>query len=169
MSGDSKTQKNGSRDVCRERWMCLNGKSGRRGVTGCLGSVHRDRLHSPNLSCIIRDGPVAGEFTHARRLIGTYGSSFLGPDRRGILFSGTRRMLQNQPAPYTDRRRRGRPLCLPFGTGDHRGSPLQIFAKLNHYSPIIFIGIRRRIYSIEDQAGHTSNALGDRFERRSQL
>ena len=110
MSGDSKTQKNGSRDVCRERWMCLNGKSGRRGVTGCLGSVHRDRLHSPNLSCIIRDGRVAGEFTHARRLIGTYGSSFPGPDRRGILFSGTRRMLQNQPAPYTDRRRRGRPL-----------------------------------------------------------
>ena len=90
------------------------------------------------------------------RLIYTYGSSFLGPDKRGTLFSGTRRMLQNQPAPYTDSRRRGRPLCLPSGTGDHRGSPLQIFAKLNHYPPIIFIGMRRRIYSIE---GRTSNAL----------
>jgi hypothetical protein len=43
--------------------------------------------------------------------------------------------------------------------GRPQGVAPTIFARLNHYPPIIFIGIRRRIYSIEDQAGHTSNAL----------
>jgi len=31
---------------------------------------------------------------------------------------------------------RGRPLCLPLFSGDHGGSPLQNFIKLNHY-PIL--------------------------------
>src|SRR6266545_6139743 len=44
---------------------------------------------------------------------------------------------------------RGRPLCLPSRTGDHRGSPLRLLPKLKHHRNCNFFSAFERLDQFE--------------------